>query len=456
MPIVFLDFRLCFRSMGRSHKHLSFSSLRSGLTSLFRELPDWRQAKRVNHTIHDVVMSGFAMMYFQEPSMLQFQESLRNDEGRDNLQTLFGVETIPKDTQMRSVLDELDREQFRPAFKDFTSRLQRGKHLEQYKLSDGSYLCSIDGSEYFGSDALNCSGCLTKQTRATLRYSHQILQGALMHPDKRQVIPLMPEEIRNSDGMAKQDCEINAGKRFITHLRHDHPKMKFTIAGDGLTSKQPMIEHIRRAQMNFILVAKPGDHKILMEWVGEQKSLGEVKSKRVTDDRGRTHVYEWINGVPLNGNADTVEVNYFSYRLIDTKNGERKVTLKYSWVTDFEINSKKVEELTQAGRCRWKIENECFNTLKNQGYHIEHNYGHGKKNLSFNFLILTLFAFFSHQIAELTDPLYQACRKKLGSKLRLWGNIRAYLRIFVFDSMEMLFSFVLKPKSFLPQLSRPG
>lgn len=256
----------------------------------------------------------------------------------------------------------------------------------------------------------------------------------------------MPEEIRNSDGTEKQDCEINAGKRFIKALRKDHPHLKITIGGDGLNSKQPMIEAIRNERMNFILVAKPDDHKIMMEWVEEQRKLGEVKTKQVTDAQGRLHIYEWVNQVPLNGNQDTTEVNFFHYQLVVTdEHGNSKVNYKNSWVTDFEISETNVEELTRAGRCRWKIENECFNTLKNQGYELEHNYGHGTKNLSFNFVLLTLIAFFFHQIAELTDGLFKQCREKLGSKRHLWETVRTYVKIFVFETWEMLFRFVLDP-----------
>jgi hypothetical protein len=443
--------------MRLSLKHLSFQSLRHCLSLLFRDLPDRRQKAKLKHTMHDVVMSGFAMMYFQDSSLLQFQRRQREDQGRDNLQTIFGVERVPEDTQMREILDNIDREQFRPAFNNFVHRLQRGKHLEQYRLWDGSYLCAIDGSEYFGSDVIDCSGCLKKNHRDHISFSHQILQGVIVHPERRQVIPLMPEEIRNTDGTEKQDCEINAGKRFIRQLRKDHPQMRITIGGDGLNSKQPMIEAIRKEGMNFILVAKPDDHKIMMEWIAEQRQLGEVKTKRVEDEKGRVHVYEWINQVPLNGKGDSILVNFFSYRILTPdENGERRVTFKYSWVTDFEVTSYRIEELVRSGRCRWKIENECFNTLKNQGYHIEHNFGHGSKNLSFNFLLLILLAFFCHQIAELTDGLYQACRKKLGSKAELWANVRAAIKWFIFDSWEMLFRFVLNPDSFQPVLLKPG
>jgi hypothetical protein len=94
--------------MEKSLKHLSLQSLRHCLTLLFRDIPDRRQQSKVSHTMHDVVMSGFAMMYFHDPSLLQFQRRLRRDEGRDNLSTIFKVETIPEDTQMRRVLDKIE------------------------------------------------------------------------------------------------------------------------------------------------------------------------------------------------------------------------------------------------------------------------------------------------------------------------------------------------------------
>ena len=438
--------------MRLSLKHLSFESLRHCLTLIFRDIPDRRQKSKVEHTMHDVVMSGFAMMYFQDPSLLQFQKRLREDEGRDNLATIFKVETVPEDTQMRKILDWIDPEQFRPAFKHYLHRLQRGKHLEQYRLFDGSYLCVTDGSGYFSSSELSCPGCLKKQHRnGTTTYQHQILMSAIAHPDLRQVLPLMPEEIRNTDGTEKQDCEINSGKRFIQKLRQDHPQLKITLGWDGIASKQPMIEAARAEEMNFIFAAKPADHTIMMEWIGEQKTLGEVEKKTFDDEKGRTHVYEWINQVPLNGNKDTVMVNFFKYEMIDTnKRGEREIVYRNNWVTDFQISSGNIVDLVRYGRARWRIENECFNTLKNQGYCLEHNYGHGTQHLSFNFLLLTLFAFYCHQVAELTDGLYKAVRQKLGSKRHLWETVRTCLKFLIFNSMEKLFEFVLKPYKLMP------
>lgn len=411
---------------------------------MFCGVADGRDPEKTRHVIHDVMMSGLAMMYFQEPSLLQFQKSL-DDEGHvNNLKTLFHVASIPKDSQMRGVIDEVAPEEIAPAFDLFFRPLQRGKHLEKYRVFDKYYVASLDGSDYFGSDKLCCPGCLTTEKK-TVRFSHKIVQAALMRPGIRQVIPLCPEEVRNSDGTDKQDCENNAAKRLLVKMHKSHPKLPLIIVGDGLYSKQPMIEEIGIHGNRYVLVAKPTDHKKLMEWVHEMRLLKEVIHMEFTDRQKRVHTYEWVNNVPLNGNDDAPMVNYFEYWITE---GDR-TTYHNSWVTDFEVDDENVEELVRIGRCRWKIENEVFNTLKNQGYHIEHNYGHGEKHLSFNFFLLNLLAFFMHQIFELTDSLYIAVRKKCGSKQAMWEKLRSALALLIFDSWELLLQRILTPMRFL-------
>ncbi|MCP3680156.1 MAG: hypothetical protein GY782_07880, partial [Gammaproteobacteria bacterium] len=226
-------------------KHLSFRSLRKGLSSLFHNIPDNRDLSKTGYSLHDAMMSGFACMFFQDPSLLQFQRRLREDENRDNLQTLFDINKIPKDTQLRDIVDAVKSEYLSPIFKDYFYRLQRGKHLSQYQIFPNLYICSIDGTGYFHSQSINCGGCLRAEHKnGSVSYSHKVLQAALIHPDIRQVIPLMPEEIRNTDGESKQDCEINAAKRLIPKIKKDHPQLGLIITGDGLFSKQPFISDI--------------------------------------------------------------------------------------------------------------------------------------------------------------------------------------------------------------------
>lgn len=439
----------------KSKKHLSFSSLRHVMSKHIQEYPDWRQENKQNYDIHDAVMSGFACMYFQSPSLLQFQQEMENKEKNNNLKTLFGVSHIPENTQLRTIIDRIDSEYHRPIFKEFLARLQRSKHLEPYQFLDGKYLCTIDGTQFFSSKKIDCPQCLTtNHGNGEITNSHKVLQGAIVHPDMKQVLPLMPEQIVNSDGSSKQDCEINASKRWLSKMKQDHPRLKLIINADGLTSKQPFITEVKQAGYSYIIVAKPKDHQYMMEWIDAFDSL---PGKRVVDAKGKIHEYEWVSDVPLNGKKDTIHVNFFRYRIISTdRNGREKTNYRGSWVTDLSLNKETIERMVKGARSRWKIENECFNTLKNQGYHIDHNFGHGKENLCFNMYLYILIAFYFHQIFELTDRLYQACRKKFGSKRNMWEKLRSAISWFVFESWEFLLSFALEPKRYTPTLFDPG
>ena len=222
----------------KSKNHLSFGSLRKALSSQLGRLPDKRQALKCDYCVHDAMMCGFACMFFQEPSLLQFQKQLRDQENLDNLMTLFDVQAIPESTQMRELIDSVSSDQLNSVFKEYFFCLQRSKYLETYQIFPGLYICSIDGTQYFSSGKVHCESCLTANHKnGGMTYSHKVFQAAIMHPDMRQVIPLMPEEICNSDGSTKQDCETNAGKKAVPKIRKDHPQLGLIIVADDLFSQ---------------------------------------------------------------------------------------------------------------------------------------------------------------------------------------------------------------------------
>jgi hypothetical protein len=361
-------------SLTKEKKHLRFTALREALSTHFNAIDYPRQQTKCNFTFHDVLTSAFSCIYFQDPSLAQFQKQMQGAKGRSNLQTLFNVKCIPQDSQLRAILDNIPSDAFAPIFKDYFVWLRRHKHLIDYEVLPGKLMCVIDGTQYHSSTSVKCDCCLTKQHKEDdITHSHSVLQGAIMHSDKKQVLPVMPEGIQNKDGSKKQDCESNPAKRFVQSMRKTHPRQGFIICGDGLMSHQPLMETVIENGMHCLFVAKLDDHKYLFEWMDAFKQLLCVE---MTDEKGRRHQYRWQNDVPLNGKKEALQVNFIEYNVFNEK-GRR--TFHNSWVRDIEVTQDNIDRLMQAGRCRWKIENECFNTLKTKDITLSIITGTGKR-----------------------------------------------------------------------------
>jgi len=430
-----------------SKKHLSFSAFKNLVLERSAKLKDNRQKSKAHYSLQDCCMSAFAMMFFQDPSLLAFQQRLKQKMQKDNLGTLFNVQDIPADTQLRENLDTIESHHLELLFADFFYPLQQGKQLEQLKFFNDMYLFSIDGTQYFTSENISCPYCLKKESKKTgIRFSHQVVAATMVCPGVRQVLPLAPEPVQNSDGSSKQDCETNAGKRLIKKLRQTHPKLKIIITADSLYSNQPFVDLLKKLGFSFILVAKPSDHQVLYQWFCDLKRMEGIQHLQYKDPKGRTHLYEWVNQIPLNGTKDADNINYCEYTILDGK----KINYHNGWVTDIPIDSNNIIQLVKGGRAKWKIENETFNTLKNQGYHLEHNFGHGKKYLAYNFLLFNFLAFLLHQIFELCDPLYQKCRGGFSSRKEYWNQLRCTIRVIVFPRWSSLLQFVIDPESGVP------
>src|SRR6266446_3088782 len=173
----------------KARKHLSADALFHLVRSGFATIPDPR-GKDVDMSLTDALMSAFAMFSLKAPSLLAFDK----ERAEGNLETIYGIERVPCDTYMREILDPVCPESLRPVFKRVFTQLQRGKALESMAFLDGHYLLALDGTGYFSSKTMHCASCLHKVHRnGSVTYAHQMLGAAIIHPDMRAVIPLMPE-----------------------------------------------------------------------------------------------------------------------------------------------------------------------------------------------------------------------------------------------------------------------
>lgn len=420
----------------KTRKHLSASGLFKLLRSGFEKIEDHRAAELVKISLVDTLMSAFAMFSLKDPSLLAFDERRKTD---GNLKRVYGLEEVPCDTQMRTTLDEVEPGAVKPLFKAVFRELQRGKELEKFVFMEGCYLLSLDGTGYFSSKKIHCDSCLEKVNQKTgqVTYYHQMLGAAIVHPDLKEVIPLAPEPIIKQDGETKNDCERNAAKRFFAQLRKDHPHLPLIVTEDALSSNAPHVRELEKHNLHYILGVKAGDHPFLFEQVAAAQQAGQMTEHEV-HGVGVKHQFRFLNQVPLNKSNQDLLVNFVEYWEI--KEGK---TQHFCWITDFSVTPANVFQIMRGGRARWKIENETFNTLKNQGYHFEHNFGHGEKNLSVVFALLMMLAFLVDQAQQLACRLFQALLNKEGSRRSLWDHVRALFYSLEFDAMESIYRALL-------------
>lgn len=422
---------------------LSAPSLLGVARAAFLQIPEHRAGKGITISLVDAMMSGLAIFGLKFPSLLAFDQQRNDRIVRHNLKTLYGVENAPCDTQERSILDGVEPDRVRPAYRAVHGIAKERGLFRKYEYLDGACLLSVDGTGHFSSGEVQCPQCCVKRHRdGSEEYYHQLLGAVVVHPGYKTVIPFAPEAILKEDGKEKNDCERNAAKRLLTKLKAEYPDMKLIVVEDNLSANGPHIKLLKSLGYHFIIVAKPGDHEALFKAVDEKYARGEVEELETVDDKGVIHGYRYVNGVPLNGSHPDLEVNFLEYWEVSGKKEGN-----WSWITDFELNKETVKSIMRGGRARWKVENETFNTLKNQGYHLEHSYGHGHKYLATVFGLLTFLAFLIDQLQEIGCELFQRARLVRVSRISLWEHLRGLFTWFFIPSWEAVWWSIIRKQA---------
>jgi hypothetical protein len=418
-------------------KSLSITGLLALVRKEFEQIKEHR-IKTITYQLADVLMSALAMFGLKYPSLLRFEQNRHEPILRANLKNLYGVEQAPSDTQMREILDPVAPETLCLAFRQIHRELQRQKVLEKYRYL-GGYLMSVDGTGQFSSTQIKCNDCCSRVLRnGTVQYYHQLLAAVIVHPEQKTVLPLFPEAITRQDGESKNDCERNAAKRLLPAIRANFPKLHLIVLEDSLAANAPHLRMLHELQMSYIIVVKDTDHTYLTDEVDRQWHRGRGNTIELHEG-STTRQFRYLNQVPLNQSNPDLLVNYLEY--LEFK--EDQTIYHCSWITDIKLTPNNVFQVMRAGRARWKIENETFNTLKTQEYHLEHNYGHGKQHLATVLAMLMMLHFLIDQVQELACPLFQAARRTCSSRRQFWELLRAYWCLQVLPSWEALFKFIL-------------
>lgn len=426
------------------------------LHKVFEGLPDTRQySPNLRYSMKDAALGAFSMFFSQSASFLSFQRSMEQTQSRSNAQSLFGIETIPSDNQIRNLLDPVPPSAWSSLFSyGFEAFAQSGAFCD-YRFFEDHLLIPLDGTDYFQSSKIHCQNCNVKNhSNGKVSYSHKVLTPVIAAPHLTSVIALEPEFVSPQDGAIKQDCEIHAAKRWV----EKHPSLalqKAIILGDDLFSREPFCLKLQTQGVRFILVCKPDSHKTLYEWIDFLEKGDDLKTCSTKKWNGRFHeiyTYRFSNQVPIKEGDEALKVNWVECTVTHGKTGD--ILYKNAFITDFQINSSNASQIVVAGRTRWKVENENNNVLKKQGYHLEHNFGHGKQFLASTLLTLNLLAFLAHTCLDSFDQIYQAIRKKLSKRKTFFQDFTTLTKYLFFSSWNKLLEFMYDQLEILPL--RPG
>jgi hypothetical protein len=423
----------------------TFDSIVNFFRRTIRVFPDIRTGSNNIYSIEDAALGALSIFFTQSPSFLSFQNAMKKNKGKSNAQSLFAMSDIPCDNQIKNLLDVVAPAYLFPVFSYIFNGLNRAGYIDTFRSYNNNLLIALDGTLYFSSKSIHCENCNQKHHKnGTITYSHTVITPVIVAPGNNKVISLQPEFITPQDGHKKQDCENAAAKRWIIQNAPTYKHLGITMLGDDLYCKQSLCLLMFEQGLDFILVCKPDSHKTLYQWLEElekMKAVETVIEKRWTGKAHEIDTYRFAKQVPLRDSQDALTVNWCE---LTTTLPDGKIIYKNAFATNFEISKENVKDIVADGRARWKVENENNNILKTKGYHLEHNFGHGKKHLSSLMLTFNLLAFLFHTVLEIVDEKYKLIREDLPTRKTFFDDIRALTRYMYFDNWNTLLSFMMR------------
>lgn len=429
---------------------LDFESLLQTFHQVLDQLPDPRRGSNTTYEIKDAALGAFAVFYTQSPSFLAYQRTMKQKKGRSNAESLFGIEQIACDNQIRKLLDPIVPRHLFPMFSAILASLAESGELDPFRVLGGHLLVSLDGTRYFSSKEIHCPNCSHRTLPdESVLYFHDVITPVIVRPHSAQVISLEPEFMSPQDGSDKQDCELTAAKRWIRRNSKFCSLTQVTVLGDDLYSNQPFCELLLEQGFSFVLVCKPESHLTLYDWLDFlEEDIQQVCIRRWNGQFAELWCYRYVSHVPLRDGKDALFVNWCEVTIVRESDG--KMLYRNSFVSNHTIDQTTFESIVAVGRARWKSENENNNVLKTKGYHLEHNYGHGQAYLSSFLLTLNLLAFLFHTVFELADSKYQRLREALAARRTFFNDIRALTRYLLFKSWDDLLDFMIKQLELAP------
>ena len=406
----------------------------------FKELPQWlnemadpRNPSYITYSQSDLVLMGILKNMCAVKSMRSMEETFNEQPCIDTLRFLSGDQGLmemPHADTLNYYLERLSPACLADVRKKMVKSLIRKKSFYRSKLLGKYWRIIIDGTGLFYFREKHCENCLvTTITREEegkevkqKRYYHKVLEAKLVLAPGI-IISLDTEFIENeNEDVSKNDCELNAAKRLLERLSRNYPRLPICLQGDALYAVEPIMKLCREHGWKYILTQKATRQKVLAEsyeWIA--RGGGAERVEGIGKEKG---MGEYDNHVEETAGKKE-EANMYRYRY-ETDESEKKEIHEFQWITNLEVTKKNLEEMIEAGRGRWKIENEGFNNQKNGIYEIEH-LNSRNSNAMKNHYLITQIADIIMQIYLSFSPLRKTIRQsKKNTSSRLLESFRRH------------------------------
>lgn len=386
------------------------------LANWINEMADPRNLSYIRYSQSDLLFMGILKNACSLKTMREMNENFNEETCIETLRIISGDPTLdemPHSDTLNYYLERLSPTCLADVRKQMIKSLLRMKTFYRGRLLGKYWRVILDGTGLFYFKDKHCANCLavkikTEDGKEVKRYYHKVLEAKLVLLPNL-ILSLDTEFIENeSEDVSKQDCEINAAKRLLKRLKDE--RLPICIQGDALYAAETVMRICRENKWEYILTQKESRQKLLAEsyeWICNGGGAQEVEKIGKESGIGRfvNHVEETA------GKTEKANIYEFQYESMD---GKGKVHLqRYQWITSIELQKKILEEMIEAARGRWKIENEGFNNQKNGIYDIEH-LNSRNSNAMKNHYLLTQLSDIIMQIYLAWNPLI----KEIGQSIK--------------------------------------
>jgi len=355
---------------------------------------DPRDPDKITYPLPCLLFTGLLMFLCHLGARRQIALKFReNAPSAANFRRLFGVENAPHGDTLEYAFKNIKPEQVQECVTRLVEILIRKKVLERYRLLDQYYVVAFDGTGIYSFSNRHCDHCLTRTHNGVTTYYHYVLEAKLVTWDGFS-FSLMSEFVENPQANpTKQDCELNAFHRLAARLKERFPRLPICLSLDGLFACGPVFLRCREYNWRYVIVLKEKDlPSVHQEFVGLAKLQPEEKlNERIAKPVEIKRDFRWVNGIEYCDSLDREHVlGVIELHETAPKDGQPQTT-RFMWVTDLPTTKGNVREIAQnAGRDRWKIENQGFNSQKHGGFALEHLYTQDYRSAKVFYLLLQM------------------------------------------------------------------